>query len=215
MSTGGIFSYHHDPRPVEIVYDEERIKVLIDETRKRILSVLSNTEVDMSVSEIADHLGTNPQRIYHHVDKLVECNFLVKTREERKKRSVTSYYARTAQAFIVSYSTDRGYIHDQQLSTHFIDNFKTLLNMDFSHTEELELRKMIRKLAAISEKVFLNISNSSEEEIPRHTVENLYFLLEYLIFFSNPQAREILSQFNELVLPKLSETRDGIRTLRL
>jgi len=193
-------------KPVEIVYDEERIKILIDDTRKQILSTLSDSDMDLSVTEIADRLRTKPQRIYHHVDKLVEFNFLQKTREERKKRSITSYYARTAKAFIISYSTDRGFIHNQGLIDHFIESLQSILGIGLTDDEEIEIGDLISQLSVISERIFSSYSNRDDDEIQRHSIENLYFLIELLLFYRDENARDIIDQLTDNLLPKLQRS---------
>ena len=204
------------PKAVELVYEPERIKVLLDETRKHILRVLGESDtIDLNVTDISDRLGTNPQRIYHHVDKLVEFNFLTKTREERKVRSVTSYYARTAQAFIVSYSTTRDLKQGEEMLDDFKKSFSSILQLDLNISEEKLFGTWLTQLIKLSEEIFSEFSAEATEIDDRRRIEHLYFLLEYFIFYTNPEARMIMEEINKLIIPKITNKEDqSVKTVK-
>jgi DNA-binding transcriptional ArsR family regulator len=207
---------NHKIKSVELVYDTERIKVLIDDTRREILRVLSKgidrdgqIYQDMTIAEIADELGTNPQRLYHHIDKLTECNFIFKTREERKKRSITSYYSRTARAFIVSYSNEKKAEEVDALIDNFMANFVSLLDIDLNYEEQEKFERYIGQLTSMAAEIFADYSHENgDTETITEKIEHLYFLLEFFLFYRNETSRKVLLDLTDLIHPKLNVKRN-------
>ena len=128
-------------KPVEFIEDPDRIRVLIDPTRSEILRIVRNgihrageLEHDFSVAEIAEKMGSSPQRIYHHVDKLVEAGLLQKSRELKKNRSNITYYTRTAHSLIINYHADSEHKMDSLILE--IDSIIEFLNIDLTDFEK-------------------------------------------------------------------------------
>lgn len=83
---------------VELVQDSERIRVLLEKTRKNILELLKVE--DMAVSQIAEGLGKDRSTIYRHVKKLEEYGY-VELKGERIVNNVPGMiYGRTAKLFL-------------------------------------------------------------------------------------------------------------------
>lgn len=84
--------------------DPEQIKVVVDETRRNILSLLRFN--DLTVSQIADVLQKDQSTIYRHMSKLEESGF-VEVRGEKKTHHIPEkVYARTAHFFILVPETE-------------------------------------------------------------------------------------------------------------
>jgi len=83
---------------VKMIEDPEALKVLADDTRRKMVSLLRVKE--MTVSQIAAELGVTVQTVYHHVRKLVNGGMVEVSREERIDHLIESYYRATAERFI-------------------------------------------------------------------------------------------------------------------
>ncbi|MHA1213649.1 MAG: ArsR/SmtB family transcription factor [Candidatus Heimdallarchaeota archaeon] len=99
---------------VTIVSKPERIKILVDPMRRKILRTMreglenddGTIRKEMTVPEIARKLGVSAPKCYHHLDLLVDHGFVRVAKEEKKKRTSITYYERTAPAFVLASSID-------------------------------------------------------------------------------------------------------------
>jgi DNA-binding transcriptional ArsR family regulator len=89
--TGSIMRY------LKVITDPSAFQLLADDTRRKIVFLLRAKE--MTVSQIAEHLGLTPQAVYHHIKKLVKANMVEVAREERVDHLIESYYRATAEVF--------------------------------------------------------------------------------------------------------------------
>ncbi len=87
-----------------VLKDPEKIKVVVDETRRNILSLLRFN--DLTVSQIADILQKDQSTIYRHMNKLEEAGF-VEVRGEKKTYHIPEkVYSRTAHFFVLAPETE-------------------------------------------------------------------------------------------------------------
>ncbi len=87
-------------KEVEIVYDPEKIKILIEDTRTKILRLLRFR--DMTISELASILNKDVSTIFRHIKKLENAGF-VKVTGERKTHNVPEkLYGRTARTIFLA-----------------------------------------------------------------------------------------------------------------
>jgi len=84
-------------RYLKVITDPTAFQLLADDTRRRIVFLLRAKE--MTVSQIAEHLGLTPQAVYHHIKKLVKASLVEVAREERVDHLIESYYRATAEVF--------------------------------------------------------------------------------------------------------------------
>lgn len=82
-----------------ILKDPDQIKVVVDETRRTILSLLKFN--DMTVSQIAEILQKDQSTIYRHMSKLEETGFVEVTGEKKTHHIPEKVYSRTAHFFIL------------------------------------------------------------------------------------------------------------------
>lgn len=169
---------------IRVISDPEVIKVLLNPTRREILKVLrkgyyrdgsSKISYDMSVSEIAEILETTPQRLYHHIDKLIEAGLVEKSREEKKVRSVITYYRRTARNFIISYEADStGQMYEEQgknLSKTLVEAF------DLELSDE-EKEKLAETLTMISKNSSFYFSQLADKLSPNYQGKDVHWVMD-------------------------------------
>jgi DNA-binding transcriptional ArsR family regulator len=82
-----------------VLKDPDQIKIVVDETRRNILSLLRFN--DLTVSQIADILQKDQSTIYRHMSKLEETGFVAVKGEKKTHHIPEKIYARTAHFFIL------------------------------------------------------------------------------------------------------------------
>jgi DNA-binding transcriptional ArsR family regulator len=82
-----------------VLKDPDQIKVVVDETRRNILSLLRFH--DMTVSEIADILQKDQSTIYRHMSRLEESGFVEVSGEKKTHHIPEKIYTRKAHFFIL------------------------------------------------------------------------------------------------------------------
>ena len=82
-----------------VLKDPDKIKIVVDETRRNILSLLRFN--DLTVSQIADVLLKDQSTIYRHMSKLEEAGFVHVKGEKKTHHIPEKVYARTAHFFIL------------------------------------------------------------------------------------------------------------------
>ena len=92
-----------DPKPIVQPIKREAFKLLEDETRRQIVSMLRDEA--LTVKDIAGRLGLTPQNIYHHMNKLQDAGIVRLGYERRDGHIIESYYSTSADNFV--YSEDR------------------------------------------------------------------------------------------------------------
>jgi DNA-binding transcriptional ArsR family regulator len=92
-----------EPKTIVQPIEREAFKLLEDETRRQIVSMLR--EEALTVKDIAGRLGLTPQNIYHHMNKLQDAGIVRLSYERRDGHIIESYYSTSADNFV--YSEDR------------------------------------------------------------------------------------------------------------
>jgi DNA-binding transcriptional ArsR family regulator len=82
-----------------VLKDPDKIKIVVDETRRGILSLLQFN--DLTVSQIADILQKDQSTIYRHMSKLEEAGFVEVKGEKKTHHIPEKVYTRTAHFFIL------------------------------------------------------------------------------------------------------------------
>lgn len=101
-------------KEIEIVEEPERIKIIIEETRRKILSLLRFR--DMTISELASILNKDISTIFRHIKKLEKYGFVRVTGERKLHNVPEKIYGRTARTFILA---PEGYYKSEELIKNF------------------------------------------------------------------------------------------------
>ncbi|MHA1169343.1 MAG: winged helix-turn-helix domain-containing protein [Candidatus Hodarchaeales archaeon] len=173
-----------------VISDPAIIKIILDDKRRAILRVLRNGVVDkpvenddeepvrryeMTAIEMVEQLNNKgldikKSAVYFHLDKLEEAGLIEVARKEQKKRSMITYYRRTAPIFLISYhdapevkeeikkSKDKGY-------RKYIELFIKAFGKENSENKE-EIVQALDELYSCYEEAQLEISNKMIGEIP-------------------------------------------------
>ncbi len=178
---------------VELVHDSERIKILLEDTRKNILDLLKVE--DMSISQLAEGLDKDRSTIYRHVKKLEDYGY-VELKGERIVNNVPGMvYGRTAKLFLpCPKSMEPGdpilesFSWDKENTSHIIESLKILgYNIDDSD-------EVIDEMCNI----FTNIDNKIIEILKGEGLVDIDYLetirLKFLITLIEISNNDILSK---------------------
>ncbi|MHA2091538.1 MAG: winged helix-turn-helix domain-containing protein [Candidatus Kariarchaeaceae archaeon] len=195
-------------KAIEIIADPTRIRIMLDETRSEILKIMKDgiyrdgvLSHDLSVSEIAERLGSPPQRIYHHVDKLVEFEFIEKSREEKKIRSITTYYQRTAKAFIISFDSDNPSKDLTSKTDKWVRSMLRSFGIRLHDHEIYTLIELIAKLWQKSAQIIEKLSEKVLDDISYKNFDKSFGFLNEIMLHNDPAVQEIRDQISSMILP--------------
>lgn len=97
-----------DENPEEIIeseeLDEEKIKALSDETRRRIMKILA--EEPGYPLQVARELELEKQKVYYHFQKLEDADLIEKAREEKVSGGSATFYRATAPSYLVDFGAE-------------------------------------------------------------------------------------------------------------
>ncbi|MFA4662635.1 winged helix-turn-helix domain-containing protein [Pyrococcus kukulkanii] len=164
---------------VKVITDPEVIKVMLEDTRRKILQLLRNKE--MTISQLSEILGKTPQTIYHHIEKLKEAGLVEVKRTEMKGNLVEKYYGRTADVFYINL-----YLGDEELRYFARSRLKTKLDIfkklgyRFNDEELLDIMdKMLMKEHEVKVKISKEMEQK-EEELKDFSNEDIIHAVEWL-----------------------------------
>ncbi len=177
---------------VKVVSDPEKIKILVDPMRRKILRTMregienedGTIRKEITVPEIARKLGVSAPKCYHHLDLLLENGFVRIAKEEKKKRTSITYYERTAPAFVLASTIDEiereeGLVIEPLM---YFVNKGFMLNL--SEKELIEAQKLANELASRRHSIYVKIAKSIKGNIPEEKIRNV------LNFVANQSATE-------------------------
>jgi DNA-binding transcriptional ArsR family regulator len=182
---------------VKVITDPEVIKLMLEDTRRRILQLLRDRE--MTISQLSELLGKTPQTIYHHIEKLKEAGLVEVKRTEMKGNLVEKYYGRTADAFYINlYLGDEElrYFARSRLKTK-IDIFKAL-GYEFNDEELLNVMdELLKKEYEYKIKISKEIE-ANEDRLAEFSNEDIIHAIEWLSMARMGRDEEVLNLLRKL-----------------
>lgn len=216
-STGGV------KKACVVISDPAVIKIILDDKRRAILRVLRNGIIDkpvesedeeplrrfeMTAIEMVEQLNKEgldikKSAVYFHLDKLESAGLIEVARKEQKKRSMITYYRRTAPIFLISYhdapevkeemkkSKDKGYMK-------YIELFVKAFGKENSEHKE-ELIKSLDELYGCFEKIQLDISEKMIGEVPDNKALKIFQGAIEIKLAADKRYHELAQKINELL----------------
>ncbi|MFA4719965.1 winged helix-turn-helix domain-containing protein [Pyrococcus kukulkanii] len=182
---------------VKVITDPEVIKVMLEDTRRKILQLLRNKE--MTISQLSEILGKTPQTIYHHIEKLKEAGLVEVKRTEMKGNLVEKYYGRTADVFYINL-----YLGDEELRYFARSRLKTKLDIfkklgyRFNDEELLDIMdKMLMKEHEVKVKISKEMEQK-EEELKDFSNEDIIHAVEWLAMAELGKDEEYIELLKKL-----------------
>ncbi len=163
---------------VKVINDPDTIKLILEDTRRRILHLLR--EKEMTISQLSEILGKTPQTIYHHIERLKEAKLVEVKRTEMKGNLVEKYYGRTADAFYINL-----YLGDKELRYFARSRLKTKLDilriLGYEVSDELlDLMDRILEKEHIYKTEISMEMEENEEKLKGFSNEDIIHTIEWL-----------------------------------
>jgi len=186
---------------VKVITDPEVIKLMLEDTRRKILALLRNRE--MTISQLSEILGKTPQTVYHHIEKLKEAGLVEVKRTEMKGNLVEKYYGRTADVFYINL-----YLGDEELRYFARSKLKTKLDIfkalgyDFKDEELLNVMdELLKKEHEFKTEISKEIEGN-EDKLAGFSNEDIIHAIEWLAMARmgrDDESMELLRKLGELL----------------
>jgi DNA-binding transcriptional ArsR family regulator len=206
-----------------VITDPEIIKILLDEKRKTILSVLREGIVRkspdsgedlprsfaMTAIEIVEkltmkNLSIKKSAVYFHLDKLESANLIEVARKEQKKRSQITYYRRTAPIFLISYQ-DAPEVKEEVMKDYgkkeeaYIEYLIQSYVPDATPELKERVKVLMNELKSFYEDFQYQISEKMIGEIPENKAVKIFHSGIEIITAGNKRYHEISSELSKLL----------------
>lgn len=190
---------------VQIITDPKVGKLLADETRRRILKIISHEE--MSATDLAKRLDKNHSSIVHHLNTLLDAGLITVTREEQVRNMIQPYYMAVSEDFHVSYRVTEALEEDPDYSAWtnaYIDRLVEGLNMygveipesEVQRVKQLLLRCHIYNKRAFEERISRKIN---DKDIGRYTQRSIAHIVSHVQLMSNTEYLKCVAELREIM----------------
>jgi DNA-binding transcriptional ArsR family regulator len=190
---------------VQIITDPEVGKLLADETRRRILRILSHKE--MSATDLAKKLDKNHSSIVHHLNTLLEAGLITVTREEQVRNMIQPYYMAVSEEFHVSYRVTEALEEDPDYSAWtdtYIERLVAGLSMYEVHIPEeakprvkqLLLRCHIYNKKAYEERI---LRKTNDKHIGRYAQSSVAHIVSHVQLMDNTEYQKTIMELREIM----------------
>ncbi len=188
---------------VKIVRDPEDIKVCIEKTRRKVLSLLSVK--NMTISQLSEALGKDQSTLYRHMKKLRDAGFVEVVDERKEYHIPEKIYGRTAkELYLVPEETN---IDEENLEIGLQKEnvrraLKILDSMGHENDQSEELvEKCTQCLFKLDEKVssVFEESDEMEEVVDPYAMKVVDRLLPLLEEETNPEVSELKEDLKEYI----------------
>jgi len=169
--------------PVRVIRDPDKIRICIETTRNKILSLL-NVE-NMTISQLSEALSKDQSTVYRHVKKLEKHDFVTVRGEKKEHHIPEKIYGRTAGMFLmIPQSNDMDDDYEERWRRESMEKSLEILNMIGYNNDRPDdlvenLNEFFLKFGSKTADYFEN--NEDIGEIDNYTlriVEMLLLLLE-------------------------------------
>jgi len=196
---------------VEIVVDSDKIRILMHEIRRDILAVMKEKHnrlkdyvSDWSVKELSQVLKISPQRIYHHIDKLLEGGFVYKCRDEKIGRTITSFYRRSAKRYVIDYEVESDSAKEM-LSLRGKEMVEQLINwydIVITEDERKTLESLFPRLLNSNSKVITRVSSKLKDGYNPHQIPINIRLIMNILSSEDESYIQTLKELNKILEAK-------------
>ncbi len=191
---------------IESVSDPERIKIMLEDRRLEILRIMRNgiyregedkISYEYTAAEIASRMEdhTPPQKIYHHLDKLLKHNFIVETKIMKKDRVRIKYYQRTSHGFIVRF-TNEPIEELSQYNKNFVDDIIRSFGISISEDSKNRLYVLVDELSVHQSDIYDKLK---DKIVKKHTDNtNLIYIIRFMQSIALTNSEESFEIYREI-----------------
>jgi DNA-binding transcriptional ArsR family regulator len=190
---------------VQIITDPKVGKLLADETRRRILRILSHEE--MSATDLAKKLDKNHSSIVHHLSTLLEVGLIVVTREEQVRNMIQPYYKATSSEFYVSYRVTEALEEDPDYSAWteaYLDRLVEGLNMygvDIPVEEQTKVKQLLLRCHILNKRAYEEriLRKTNDKDIGRYAQRSIAHIVSHVQLLDNSEYMKNIEELREIM----------------
>ncbi|GAB6103234.1 ArsR family transcriptional regulator [Thermococcus atlanticus] len=182
-------------KDVIIITEPERVKILSENTRFRILELLR--ERPMTINELTEILDRDRTTIYRHIKTLEKAGFVEEIGQEGNGR----IYARTARIFLIKADPDASVEHFRQAYLQ-VEAKKLVQILEKVGIRIKDKKGLVALTREVLDEIEVNaqpiIKRISQADIDLSEIE-LFHLLNILVFFQSCRLCEKARRLNTLI----------------
>jgi DNA-binding transcriptional ArsR family regulator len=190
---------------VHIITDPKVAKLFADETRRRILKVLSHHE--LSATDLAKRLEKNHSSIVHHLNMLLEAGLIEITRSEQVRNMIQPYYRSISQEFHVSYRINEVLEEDPDYSAWTEGYLQRLLlgleqyNIDLPEDERDKVKELLRQCHLYLKRAYEErlIKWTENRDVGRYPSRVIARIMSDVQLSASEEYWEILRELREIL----------------
>ena len=190
---------------VHIITDPKVAKLFADETRRRILRVLSHHE--LSATDLAKRLEKNHSSIVHHLNMLLDAGLIEITRSEPVRNMIQPFYRSISQEFHVSYRINEVLEEDPDYSAWTEGYLQRLLlgleqyNIDLPDDEKDRVKELLRQCHLYLKRSYEErvIKWTENREIGRYPSRIIARIMSDVQLSASEEYWEILRELREIL----------------
>jgi DNA-binding transcriptional ArsR family regulator len=198
-------------RDVIIIKDPEVAKLFADETRRNILHILRHNEC--SITDLAKTLEKSHSSIFHHLNLLKESGLVEKTRTEKVRNLVQTYYQSTAKRFIISYTLSESLsdvvdiIHPTKNMIQEILEGLESFGIEVARENKEEAAELIGRFLQSQQMVFEEMIERQVEPLNmrRHSQRRIIQLLTRIRLSDDQEYNDIIKGLRDILTPLAEE----------
>ena len=190
---------------MQIITDPEVGKLLADDTRRRILRIISQEE--MSATDLAKKLDKNHSSIVHHLNTLLDAGLIEVTKQEQVRNMIQPYYMAVSEDFHVSYRVTEALEEDPDYSAWtdtYIERLVEGLGMygvDIPveakpKVKQLLLRCHIYNKRAYEERI---LRKNNDKDIGRYAQRSIAHIVSHVQLLNNAEYRKNIDELRAIM----------------
>lgn len=180
-----------------VVRDPRVAKLLLDNTRRKILMLLRFRE--MSPSELAVILGKNISSIMHHLRTLEEAGLVVNVRSKRRRNFIEKFYRAAAKKFVISYELSEGLVPGGEETFKFVEGIargavEAMKAFGYDPQDDEKLVELFRKFLSLRSAAYERVAQRQVSKVcvNPHSYWLLLEILSFIYIWKNPEFRAII-----------------------
>ena len=190
---------------MQIITDPSVGKLLADETRRRILRIISHEE--MSATDLAKKLDKNHSSIVHHLHTLLEAELIEVTREEQVRNMIQPYYKAVSPEFHVSYRVTEALEEDPDYSAYteaYLERLVDGLNMyEVEIPEDMrpKVKQLLLRCHILNKKAYEEriLRKTNDKDIGRYAQRSIAHIISHVQLMDNPEYQKNIEELREIM----------------
>ena len=190
---------------MQIITDPKVGKLLADDTRRRILRIVSHEE--MSATDLTKKLDKNHSSIIHHLNTLLDVGLIEITREEPVRNMIQPYYKATSNEFHVSYRVTEALEEDPDYSAwteSYLERLVeglSLYGVEIPEEERTSVKQILLRCHIFNKKAYEEriIRKINDKDIGRYAQRSIAHIVSHVQLMDSSDYRKNIKELEEIM----------------